>query len=535
MQSNDITDPDNYNYLASMIDIDNFIEYQVAQIYFDNTDWPGNNIKYWRANLLDGKWRWIVFDVDFGFGLYDPWGYAHNTLEFATDPNGPEWPNPPWSTFMLRTLLENQEFKKEFINRFADRLNKQFDPNTVIAKINEYKAGIEPEIDNHIQRWGGSRSYWEDNIYYLKTFAIQRPGYTRSHLEEKFNLSGQVTVNLQIQPEQGGEIAINSLRVEEYPWNGIYFKEVPIQLLALPNSGYKFSGWSGVNAGNTAEINLTLDRDTTITALFEIDNSVSSTIVINEINYNSAPNFDAEDWIELYNNNDSAMDISGWIFKDGDDLHSFTLPQNTVLSAHSYMVLCRDSAAFISFFPDVNQVAGNFVFGLSNGGELIRLYDRENKVIDSLTYDDEAPWPSEADGVGPTLALKNPDLDNAQAQNWAVSTNYGTPGEINDVYVVIESEASHSLPSEFVVHQNYPNPFNPITFIRFQLHRSGEVRLDIFDVLGKRIATPLEGHMLAGYHTIRWQASDSFSSGIYFYRLELEGNYSKVRKMMLLR
>ena len=536
LNSHDITDPDNYNYVASLMDIDNFIDYQVAQIYFDNTDWPGNNIKYWRSNLLDGKWRWIVYDVDFGFGLYDPQAYANNTLQFATEPNGPEWPNPPWSTFMLRTLLENQEFKKEFINRFADRINMQFDPNLVIDRINELSSAIASEMDNHFQRWGGSLSAWEDNLFELKQFAIQRPDYARSHLRIKFGLSGQARIDMRISPEQGGRVKINSLTPDKYPWRGIYFTGVSIPIKAIANPGYKFVGWAGLDITNEPKIELNLNKDTMITALFEIDNSNSSSIVINEINYNSAPNFDPEDWIELYNNSDNEMDISGWIFKDSDDLHSFILPENTIVATDSFLVLCRDSSAFTSLFPDVVQIAGNFTFALNNAGELLRLFDGEGDLVDSLTYDDQAPWPVEPDGSGPTLALKNPDLDNAEAQNWAASAYHGTPGEINDVYVAIESESYPvTTPSEYALYQNYPNPFNPITYIPFQLPRSSEIRLDIFDVLGKRIATLQEGHMPAGYHMIKWQVSENVSSGIYFYRIEFKGTGSMVRKMILLR
>ena len=59
------------NTIKSMMDVDNFLDYQISQIYFDNTDWPGNNIKFWRPRTPDGRWKWILFDTDFGFGLYN--------------------------------------------------------------------------------------------------------------------------------------------------------------------------------------------------------------------------------------------------------------------------------------------------------------------------------------------------------------------------------------------------------------------------------------------------------------------------------
>ena len=104
-----------------------FIDYNVAQIYFDNRDWPGNNIKFWRPKTKDGKWRWLLYDTDWGFGVNaygnggNQYGYEYNTLEFATSPTQTpnHHANPPWSTLLLRKLLENDEFKYDFINRFA--------------------------------------------------------------------------------------------------------------------------------------------------------------------------------------------------------------------------------------------------------------------------------------------------------------------------------------------------------------------------------------------------------------------------------
>ena len=61
-------------------------------------------------------------------------------------------------------------------------------------------------------------------------------------------------------------------------------------------------------------------------------------------------------------------------------------------------------------------------------------------IMDSLVFDDNAPWPTQPDGNGPTLSLKNPDFDNTLGENWAASIGYGTPGKINDTFVNVEDE-----------------------------------------------------------------------------------------------
>ena len=150
VENSDMESSEVYDSLSKWIDIDNHINYNVAQIYIDNRDWPGNNIKYWRAHSENGLWRWILYDTDFGFGI--PWmglGYDFNTLEFATEPNGPGWPNPPWSTLLFRKLLENNNYKNRFINIFSDRLNTIFKTSYLTNRLDSLTSNIENIIPIH--------------------------------------------------------------------------------------------------------------------------------------------------------------------------------------------------------------------------------------------------------------------------------------------------------------------------------------------------------------------------------------------------
>jgi len=89
------------------------------------------------------------------------------------------------------------------------------------------------------------------------------------------------------------------------------------------------------------------------------------------------------------------------------------------------------------------------------------------------------------------------------------------------------------LPKSFQLSQNYPNPFNPVTQIRYALPKDCWVRLEVCNILGQKIATLVEGKQKAGYKTTRWDAG-SFSSGIYFYRLQA-GDFVQTRKMVVLK
>ncbi|MEJ5352611.1 MAG: T9SS type A sorting domain-containing protein [Melioribacteraceae bacterium] len=101
-------------------------------------------------------------------------------------------------------------------------------------------------------------------------------------------------------------------------------------------------------------------------------------------------------------------------------------------------------------------------------------------------------------------------------------------------YVSVKEENDYRN-NEYTLYQNYPNPFNPSTFIKFRLPYSGKVTLKIFDVLGREITTLLDEYKTAGDYNIKF-SSDNYKiqSGVYFYKLTC-GNYSDVKKMVLLK
>jgi len=94
-------------------------------------------------------------------------------------------------------------------------------------------------------------------------------------------------------------------------------------------------------------------------------------------------------------------------------------------------VLCKDTDAFESLFPGIANIIGDLGFGLGGGGDLVRLFDSNEILIDEVEYDDEEPWPIEADGTGATLELIDPSLDNSLAENWLASIGHGSPGSDN--------------------------------------------------------------------------------------------------------
>ena len=230
----------------------------------------------------------------------------------------------------------------------------------------------------------------------------------------------------------------------------------------------------------------TMKKTLLLISLILLSINANSQIVINEINYKDAIDFPTKDWIELYNNSVVTVDISNWVFKDDDDLHEFIIPNGTTMAPGSYLVLTQFLADFQALFPGASPVIGDFVFGFSGGGELIRLFNSSNELVDFVAYDDLDPWPTEPDGNGPTLELRSPNLDNALASSWAASlassAPHGTPCQQNSTYILGTTsfkQVSFSIS---------PNPLTTSTTIRV-LNSNGSHRLKIYDISGKLVKT----------------------------------------------
>lgn len=195
IQNNDLSDNSRYNYVADRMQIGNYIDYMISQIYSSNYDWPGNNIRYWREQKDGAKWRWMMDDQDVAFNLFDEddnKGLYYNMLVHATNPNSADWRNPPASTVLMRNLLKNEGFKNAFVARYDTLLTSTFAPATVKALINKMKDGINREMPRHIATWGDAgpdyvdMDAWNTYIDVMLNFADERPAIVREHLNQMF-------------------------------------------------------------------------------------------------------------------------------------------------------------------------------------------------------------------------------------------------------------------------------------------------------------------------------------------------------------
>jgi len=186
VKAHDLSVPAHLAHVEARVDVDDFIDYQVAQLYFDNTDWPHNNVKFWRYRggtagaspaTADGRWRWLVYDLDTA-AMDGP--EADSLARVLTGASLPED-----SVVLLRGLLRSPAFKERFLARFGWHLEHTFAPERVLAALDRAADRLAPELPEHIARWGSPRSLeqWHLDMERLRDFARRRPDILRRQLE----------------------------------------------------------------------------------------------------------------------------------------------------------------------------------------------------------------------------------------------------------------------------------------------------------------------------------------------------------------
>ena len=238
--TNDITKPAIYAAASNMMDMDNFMSYFISEIYFGNTDWPNNNIKAWKTTV-NGKWRWIMYDTDFGFSLYDTGLYTHNTLLYALGEKTDQIP-PDWSTLLLRRLMLNDTFRNKFIDRFSIQLSSTFDSGRVNHIMDSIAAKITTEIVYHKNKWGSARDFVSD-INNMKLFSLNRVSAMFGFLTSRFlNSTAIQTVNISSNNPKAS-YTLNTEPIMDANINLKYYNGRTMTLEAKPIPAFKFKQW----------------------------------------------------------------------------------------------------------------------------------------------------------------------------------------------------------------------------------------------------------------------------------------------------
>jgi len=239
ISNNDITTDAVYNKVCEMMDMDEFINYHIAEIFIANWDWPWNNVKIWK-NKNGGKWRWLVYDTDWAFNYRDNQHY-YNTLLYVLGEH-PTDKKSDWSNLLMRRLKLNETFCKKFVDRFCVQISGTFKTERVDAIMDSLSSKISTEIIYHKERWSSERTLVDD-LQRMKQFSALRPDAMMGFLSSRFANGAAIrTVNLS-SSVPGVTYTMNSEPVADAQIALKYFDGKNITLEAQPVFGYKFKQW----------------------------------------------------------------------------------------------------------------------------------------------------------------------------------------------------------------------------------------------------------------------------------------------------
>ena len=284
----DVTNDKIYKEITNYIDEDSLIELYASEIYIGNSDWPGNNDGEWRNlgekiegnKYSDGKWRFIIFDIDYSMG--GSWGRNGNNNIFMNVQRRAS--RTTVAQLFLNLLMNNTNFRNKFVNIFCDYANQVFNISRVGKILEKYRDFFGELVPYSQLRWQGGRNNIRSVLEgianyktnYLKridalyNFYESRPIVALQNMKDFMELKGDI-VDLTVKIEGIGKVQINSIIIEltNGGWTGKYISSIPISIKAIPGERYSFKEWKGLNSQISQSDEIILFGNETIIACFE--------------------------------------------------------------------------------------------------------------------------------------------------------------------------------------------------------------------------------------------------------------------------
>lgn len=179
--THDLSQQEHYDYVCSQMDVDNYIDFMVAQMYIANTDI--DNIKFFKTPDL--KWTWLFYDTDLAFS-----SSSYDTVKDYTHPSGTGG-GRALSTKLINALLKNPQFKDKFIRRFAWQMNNIWTVENVTARVNELEALIAEDMKRDCEKWGRGYTSWQGSVDFLRRFPEVRNQKLPPFVQSYFGLTDE--------------------------------------------------------------------------------------------------------------------------------------------------------------------------------------------------------------------------------------------------------------------------------------------------------------------------------------------------------
>ena len=397
--------------LEALIDTEHWMRTFAMQHAIGNLDIFGsvNGQNTYAFKPDNDRWKLMVWDLDLAFGGCGevPW----TDLFRVNDPNIARMYNhPPFRRAFLRALLDivNGPFQNA-------RMRPVLDARYAALQASGINVGTTTDIKFYVD---------QRRSHIVQQLAGVRPAFALSGSTE-FNTTNQLLTLSGTAPVELSALWLNGV-AWPVTWTTVTNWQLRVALAAGTNKlqlqGVDLSGRPVTNAMRTVLANYTGP-----TAVPE------GSIVFNEIMYN--PAVPEASFVELFNtSSDYAFDLSGWRING----LGFTFPTGTLLTSRQFLVVTKNRVAFTQAYGVSAAVAGEFSGQLDDGGETLTLLRPgatagSELVVDRIRYDDDAPWPTEADGTGVSVQLRDAAQDNSRVSNWAVPSGGWRFGSVTGV------------------------------------------------------------------------------------------------------
>ncbi|MCD4707220.1 MAG: CotH kinase family protein, partial [Candidatus Sabulitectum sp.] len=245
-----------------------------------------------------------------------------------------------------------------------------------------------------------------------------------------------------------------------------------------------------------------------IVPIGKIYHDIFGNLVINEINYMSAPQFNPGDWFEVISIETEPVSLAGWSVRDNNTTNLTTLGE-MLINPGQCMVFCSDSFAFITAFETIPTPSQWLTFNLSDNGDHLKLLDPAGNTVDSVSYLPEDPWPWQAAGYGSTLTLLNTSLPNQNPASWIAGPFGGTPfsPETWNPDLPAHGAVSFSITG--------PVPVNGDLSIQLTAIAPAIVEVCFYDISGRMLLTPAAAELEVGVYSLSLETT-GLPSGVYF-------------------
>ena len=237
-----------------------FLNRMLVNLYYNNRDFPGNNIVMWRPRSEDGRWRWIMKDTDFGLGLYGV-SASYNSIKWVNDPNydpDTNWANQYDHTRLFRRLMEDADFKREFIDRAAIYMGDWLNERGTRAVWDPLYDAIKYEYPYHrelINKWWPK---YDDELNSARNWLSQRTGYFYNYIAAYYGVGSPLplTINKTTGESERAEMEItfNGVKLSEALFDGKFFKDRRVNLSGKSlREGYTITGWKVTTKDNNSK------------------------------------------------------------------------------------------------------------------------------------------------------------------------------------------------------------------------------------------------------------------------------------------